>query len=74
VPFCQHCGTQIPDSADFCGGCGKPKSGTALPVSGETVADSKIDPKTEKWNKRASFVRSWKFAVLVALIIPGLGY
>lgn len=37
--FCIHCGTQNPDAARFCNGCGKsPASGSALPIKkNETV-------------------------------------
>lgn len=72
--FCVHCGKQLPDTANFCDGCGTPvrKEAPAAPeASYAAPVPQQAAPKSA--GKKKEWILSAAVTALVVLLLAGLG-
>jgi len=76
--FCDNCGNQIADNAQFCGSYGTAREAFQTPINFSVPNDPDRGVKfigyDEKVPQRGSFhLRNWILGILFALLIIGLG-
>lgn len=72
MPFCQHCGTEYQEGAEFCPSCGQPVEDTRKPqpnLSEQTKQDNQQQPSDKQQEKKKKAKKGCYWGCLFVIVI-----